>query len=98
MITVSISQLVDDVREADIYSFPDMSEGTEYLYNNLYRRLSYGDNVRLSEINFNAFEPEDIDSLGNLHTDIFEINSKKADGIMSALKQISPVSTVASYV
>ena len=98
MITVSISQLVDAIKEAGVYRLPDMSEGTEYLYNNLYRRLSGGDEITLESIDFDAFDSEDIDSLDTLHTDIFERNGRKAGGIMSALKQITPVSTVAGYV
>lgn len=98
MITVSIRQLVDSIKEADVYRLPDMNEGTGYLYNNLYKKLSKGMDVALSSLDMNAFEPEDLDSLSNLHTDVFERDCYAAGGIMHTLKSVAPVSRAVGYV
>ena len=98
MITVNVSQLISAIKEAGVFKIPDMSKGTDYLYNNLYKRLSRGESVTLSSINFVAFDPDDIDALNSLHSDIFERDSYTANGIMSTLKKITPVSMVAAYV
>ena len=98
MLTVSVRDLVDAIREADIYKLPDMNEGTEYLYSNLYKRLSKGEEVTLSSLDFDAFEPEDIDSINSLHSDLFERNSYTAGGIVSALRNVDPVQKAVGYV
>ena len=41
-----------------------------YLYDKVYCRMSSGHDVRLSEIDFNAFESEDIDSFRDLYSDV----------------------------
>ena len=98
MITVSVSQLVNAIKEADAYRIPDMNEGTGYLYSNLYKRLSKGEDVTLSSLDLDAFDYEDIDSLNHLHSDVFERNSYAAGGIMSSLQGISPVCKAVGYV
>ena len=98
MITVSIKQLASAIAEADAFKLPDMNRGTAYLYKTVYNRLSRNIDVKLSEIDFDAFKPEDIDSLNGLHSDVFERNHFAANGIMSALRKIEPVSKAVGYV
>ena len=47
MITVSVKNLVEAIREADAFALPEMNEGTSYLYNMVYRRMSNGQDVML---------------------------------------------------
>ena len=98
MITVSVMQLVDAIKEADVYKLPDMSEGTGYLYKNLYKRLANGDDVALSSLNFDAFDSEDIDSISDMYSDVFARDHYAAGGIMSTLRQVAPVSRAVGYV
>ena len=98
MITVSISRLLEAINEAHEFKLPAMNAGTEYLYDRLYRRLSRGESVRVSELDFNAFEDEDISSLNSLHTDTFERNERMADGITSELNRIAPIYKPVCYV
>lgn len=98
MITVSVKQLVSAIADADAFKAPDMNEGTEYLYNNLYSRLSQNMDVKLSDIDFDAFESEDIDSLNDLHSNVFERNNYDANRIMSTLRQTAPVCKIVGYV
>jgi len=98
MITVSVMQLVDAIKEADVYRLPDMNEGTRYLYKNLYTRLANGDDVMLSSLNFDAFDSEDIDSISDMHSGIFARDHYAASSIMSTLRQVAPVSRAVGYV
>ena len=98
MITVSIKQLVSAIAEADAFSLPGMNEGTSYLYDTVYRRMSKGDTVRLSELDFDAFEAEDVDSFSDIYSDVFERNSYAASGISSALRSMTPASKAVAYV
>jgi len=97
MITVSVKQLVSAIEEADVFRLPDMTEGTEYIYDNLYRRLSGGEDIRLSEINFNCFETDDIDSMRELYSNTLEANRYKAETITHSLHRLSPI-TAAAFV
>lgn len=98
MITVSVKNLVEAIREADAFALPEMNEGTSYLYDMVYRRMSNGQDVMLSELDFDAFEPEDIDSLTDLHSDVFEKNHYAAGGIVSTLRSLAPASKAVAYV
>lgn len=98
MITVSIKNLAEAIQEAEVYSLPEMNDGENYLYHNVYRRMSRGDDIRLSEIDFHAFESEDIESFGELYSDVFERNCCAADNIASTLQKIAPASKAVAYV
>jgi hypothetical protein len=98
MITVDTRNLVEAVREAEVYKPPDMSKGTGYLYDNLYSRLSKGEDVKLSSLDFNAFELEDLGTINSLYSDIFERNCYAANGIASALRKAVPACKAVAYV
>jgi hypothetical protein len=98
MITVDTRSLVEAIREAEAFKLPEMSEGTRYLFDNLYNSLSKGEEVRLSAIDFNTFEPEDLESLNGLHSEVFEKNYYTAGGIASALRESFPVCKTVAYV
>ena len=67
MITVNVKQLVNAVREAERFRLPDMNKGTRYLYDGLYRPMAEGMERRLSEINFESFELDDIESMRDIY-------------------------------
>ena len=98
MITVSVSQLMSAIEEADVFKMPPMSEGAEYLYNRLYKRLSYGESVRLSEIDYGSFELDDIDSMWEIYSDILEANERKSDRLTYSLQKIPPAVAAAAFV
>ena len=98
MITVSIKSLVEAIREADVYTLPEMNRGTAYLHDMVYKRMTKGHDVRLSELNFDAFEQEDVDSLHDLYSDVLEQNNYKAGGISSTLQALAPVCKAVGYV
>ena len=98
MITVSVKKLVDAIEEAEVFRLPDMSTGADYIYNDLYRRLSHGEELRLSTIDWSRFELEDIDTMRDLYFNTLENNEFKADSIASTLRGILPAVTAAAFV
>jgi hypothetical protein len=98
MITVSIEQLVSAIEDAGFYTLPDMTEGAEYLYSSLYRRLSFGESVRLSEISYDSFELDDVDSMREIYTNNLEANEYKSSGITHTLRGLTPVTAAAAFV
>jgi hypothetical protein len=98
MITVSVKKLVEAIRESDAFALPDMSDGVSYLYDAVYHRLSAGNDVRLSELDFGAFEPSDVDSLSELHENVFERNHNAAGRIAGTLRATVPASKAVAYV
>jgi hypothetical protein len=98
MITVNTRNLVEAVREAGAFKLPEMSEGTGYLFDNLYMSLSRGEDVTLSSLDFNAFGQEDVEFLDSLYSDVFERNCHEAGGIASALRETVPVCKAVVYV
>ena len=97
MITVDTRNLVEAIREAEAFKLPEMNEGTDYLFENLYRGLSRGEEVRLSNLDFNAFEEADLKSLNNLYS-VFEKNCYTAREIASTLRETVPVCKAVAYV
>jgi uncharacterized protein YfkK (UPF0435 family) len=98
MITVSTKQLVSAIEEAEAFKIPAMNAGTEYLYNSVYNKLAQNMDVRLSALDFEAFELEDIDSLTDIYSNVFERNCFTADKLASALRSAASVSKTAAYV
>ncbi len=98
MITVSVTKLIEAIHESNAFALPEMCSGMNYLYNNVYLRLSTGSEVLLSEIDFDKFEAEDISSLNSLHSDVFERNSYESGKITWMLRQIKPICKPISFV
>ena len=98
MLTVNTRTLVEAICEVEAFKLPEMSEGTGYLFENLFSGLSRGEEVRLSNLDFNAFKPEDIESLESLYSDVFEKNYYTAGSIASALRETVPACKAVAYV
>ncbi len=98
MITVDIKRLINSIKKSQAYTLPNMNIGTEYLYNTIYKPLSNGTTVNLSDIDFECFELEDTDTLCEFYTDIFEKNSYIAYGLINTVKKINPIYKPISFV
>jgi len=98
MLKLNIVQLVDTLHEAPAFSLPKMNIGTSYLFKSVYRRLSKGEEVRLSDLDFSAFAEEDINNLGKLFNDVLELNSHHAYCIIKALQRVAPVCKPTLYI
>ena len=98
MIQVNIAQLVAAVHEAPAFLMPEMDDGTSYLYAKVYSLLSMGELPLLSDLDFFAFDADDINSLSDLHNNVFEPNAYRAGNIIDVLRQVTPECRVAGYV
>ena len=97
MITVSVKQLMAAIEEAESFALPDMTDGAQYLYDNLYARLSRNMEVRLSDIDFSGFELDDIDFMRELTSDL-DSREYKTKAITHSLRKLSPVASAAAFV
>jgi hypothetical protein len=75
-----------------------MNDGVGYLFEKVYSRMSAGCDVRLSELDFGAFEQKDVESFDDLYSNVFERNYRTADGIGSALRAAPPVCGTPGFV
>ena len=98
MVSVDVERLRAYLGDAAPFTLPDMNPGATYLYDALYKRLSQGLPVRLSEIDFAAFEPDDITTLNNMYTHVFEKNGYIVTNITSTLRRATPVYRPMIYV
>ena len=98
MITVSVKRFVSALEETDAFRLPDMSVGTDYIYNTIYKRLCCGEEVRLSQLDYDAFELDDIDTMREIYFTVLEADEYKSDGISRTLWNIPPVVTAAAFV
>ena len=98
MMQVNIAQMVSALQKAPVFAYPEMDEGTRYLFNHVYNRMLRGEKVKLSELDFAAFEEDDIHSLNKLYNSVFERNNREASCITSSLRKIDPIIKVAAYV
>ena len=98
MITVDVNQLTAAIRETTAFELPGMTEGTRYLYDAVYSRMAQDEPVRLSGLDFGAFESGDITSLTELYTEVFEKNERAAYEIISELRGITPAHSRVSFI
>ena len=98
MLKISTTKLLAAVQKAPVFEMPAVSEGTAYLYNNLYVPLSRGEDVCLSNLDLSAFDIEDIRDINDLYNDVIERFGYKAAQIVSVLRGIDPVCKPVVYV
>lgn len=98
MISVGTKTLLSAIEEAEAFCLPEMNEGTQYLYDELYGKVSRGMELHLSEIEFDRFELDDVDMMRDLYSNVLETNERKAETISHNLVNISPVAVVSEFV
>jgi len=98
MIQVSITQLADALQKAPPFVLPQMDKGASYLYDKVYKHLVSGGAVRLSDLDFSAFDEDDIHSLAGIYGDVFERNSYQADSIADTLRKAAPTCKAVVYI
>jgi len=98
MLKLNTAQLMAAVLEAAPFTLPEMDIGTSYLYNSVYCPLARGEEVRLSDLDFGAFDSEDINSLSDMFNNVLEHNDSQAGSMADTLRKIAPVSKAATYI
>lgn len=61
MITISVNKFSDALTLAPVYKHPEMNAGAQYLYDKMFDCHITGVAPKLSKINFDAFNLDDID-------------------------------------
>jgi uncharacterized protein with WD repeat len=95
---LNITQLIKSVKNVDSFSLPKMNKGTSYLYDAVFRKMSNGNAVFLSELDFDAFTVDDIRTLSDLYDKVIDKNHSEADSIVTTLRGITPMSKATAYV
>lgn len=90
MLTLSIKNFLSAIDSADAFSLPAMNTGTKYIFDSIYKRLLHGEVLKLSEINFDNFELDDINIMRDLYEDVLVANERKADSLTHTLQSIQP--------
>ncbi|HBH95469.1 MAG TPA: hypothetical protein DDX91_06930 [Ruminococcaceae bacterium] len=98
MISVSTKTLLSAIEEAKAFSLPEMNEGTQYLYDELYGKVSRGMELHLSEIEFDRFELDDVDMMRDLYSDTLEANERKVETLTDNLMNIPPAAVASKFV
>lgn len=98
MISVSTNALLSAIEEAEEFKLPEMNEGMQYLYDELYGKVLRGMELHLSEIEFDRFELDDVDMMRDLYSDTLEVNERKAETINNSLMNIPPAAVVSDFV
>ena len=98
MMQVNIPHLMAELQNAPAFVQPEMDIGTAYLFNQVYTRMARGEKVRLSELDFTAFEEDDIHSLGGLYGEVFGRHNYEASSIAGNLRKIDPTSKSAAFI
>jgi hypothetical protein len=89
---------MEAIEEADAFVLPEMNEGTRYLYDNVYNTLACGNEVRLSGLDFDAFELDDIIELDDIYEKYLEVPEERAGSIRRSLWGLPPIAVVSSCV
>ena len=98
MISVNINQLLSAIDETDAFELPGMSAGAEYIYDNIYLRLLRGEEVKLSQINWDSFELGDVDTMRDLYSKVLAPGEIKADSLADTLRGLPPAAAGAAFV
>jgi len=95
---IDLVRLAANLQSAQTFELPELNQGTAYLHDNIITRLLNGEMVHLSDLDFDAFDAEDIDALSNLYDGFYEKTSAQAVNILHSLRRADPISKVAAYV
>jgi len=98
MLKINLAQLKTATQDAPAFAPPKLEGGVDYLFNAVYARLLKGETAHLSDLDFDAFETEDIRSLGVVHEQVYEKNNYKAAEMAGTLRDIVPTTKAMAYV
>jgi hypothetical protein len=74
-----------------------MNTGTKYLFDNVYQRLANGEDVHLSELDFDCFVLEDVSTLQNIYNDEIERPSAQTQRVIQSLQNMEPICVAVSF-
>ena len=95
MLKLDIEKFRANMRELPFFPDPSMSEGLKYLMRMVYECLLAEKDVHISNLDFNAFDSDDLQYLIGLYSGEYESKSYR---LAVSLRAITPVHAVSSFV
>ena len=97
MLTISVKQFVEALAVAPAYKPPELNAGSQYIQEKIADRLISGNKVRLSEINFESFDLEDINALQKFN-DHIEQYENRCMQVAQSFRKLKPVVVSGTFV
>ena len=97
MLKVNITELLAAIRTAAPFAFPEINVGTQYIRDEIVNRLASGKIVKFSEIDFTAFDSEDIDDFRDYQHKVDRVNYKSGT-VAQSLRKIKPAAVSSTFV
>jgi hypothetical protein len=97
MLTISVKRIVDAITIAPTFTPPELNVGAQYIQEKIADRLARGNEVRLSEINFEAFDLEDIDGFQSFHEHMGQ-HEHRCDQVAQAFFKLKPATVSGTFI
>jgi len=97
MLTISVEQLRDAITAAPVYKQPMLNTGAQYIYDKLLGYHKTGIPPKLSEINFEAFDIDDVDGFLTFNTNMGRL-TYEAGQIAQSFNNIEPAVVAGIFV
>jgi len=97
MLKVDITQLVAAIRTATPFTLPEMNVGTQYIRDEICIRLANGNKVKFTDIDFSAFDLENIDDFRDYLYEVSRVNYKSGT-VVQSLRNIEPAAVSIIFV
>lgn len=95
---VDLKLLSTAIKKAPAFKYPEMDEGSKYIYDKIYAPLARGEKVCMSGLDFDAFDLDDIIFFTEKYGHELQERNYQAGNISYSLHQIPAASRTVSYV
>jgi len=96
MLTVNVKQLMEAIHDQEAYADSVMNDSTSYLFDNVQRKLERNLSVRISDLDYDAFDLEDVDALADLYNE----RDERCCAVVTTsdnVRRMKPVAAASSY-
>jgi hypothetical protein len=98
MLNINTDRLIEEIRAANSFEPPEMNTGVKYLYEKLYLPMAQDTTVKLSELDFDMFEDEDVCEIADLYDKYIEPISYNTERIIVTLNKLQPAKISTKYI
>jgi hypothetical protein len=97
MLTISVKKFADALTGTSTFELPELNAGAQYIYDKLFNCHITGKEPLLSEIDFEAFNLDDLDDFltfnSSMYRHIYEINQ-----VAQSFNKLKPAVTTGTFV
>lgn len=97
MLSISIPKLFDALANAPTFKPQELNAGAQYIQDEIHNKLANGIAVNLKELNFSAFELEDISTFRDFYSDM-ERHDYKCEQVGQSLQRLKPIALPGTFV